>query len=103
MSTVALLSLASCDGSAGGGGERSYTAPAEVKIALAPGERVICEVSSSRFGFPVASPPGASIYFWGRHRFECHVEPAIGPIAPATGPVAPAPPGAVKPAKGKSK
>ena len=85
VSATALLSLAACDGSAGGGGERSYTAPAEVKIALAPGERVICEVSSSRFGFPVASPPGASIYFWGRHRFECHVEPA--------------PPGALKPAK----
>ena len=70
------LAVSACDGSAGGGGERSYTAPAEVKIALAPGEKVVCEVSSSRFGFPVASPPGASIYFWGRHRFECYVEPA---------------------------
>lgn len=89
---LALLLLAACDGSAGGGGERSYTAPAEVKIALAPGERVICEVSSSRFGFPVASPPGASIYFWGRHRFECHVEPA----PPKAGKPAKPPPAAPK-------
>ena len=71
------LLVVACDGSAGGGGgERGYAPPAEVKIALAPGEKVVCEVSSSRFGFPVASPPGASIYFWGRHRFECYVEPA---------------------------
>jgi hypothetical protein len=47
--------------------------PIQITIELTAGQRVICENSSGRAGFPLATPSAAAVIFYQRLRIECFV------------------------------
>jgi hypothetical protein len=63
--------------------EPARNVPIAITVALAAGQRVICETGSGRAGFPLATPSAAAIIFYQRIRIECYVVGDPGPLAPA--------------------
>jgi hypothetical protein len=72
-----LLLVAGCSGDA-----PPYRPPAEVKVVLTPGQKLVCENWLIFMGLPLGNRATAVIYH-EKHFFECHMQPES---APARGP-----------------